>query len=96
MSQGKWTKGEWFPERAKPTFNPGADAFQRAIVQEGKGRIIPGFAFGETEEECKANSWLLASAKELLLAVQKLLDNAPDAVQIANDAMYKAMGHIEP
>ncbi len=93
--KGKWTPGPWSPEKEKPTFNPGANAYQRAIIQVGKGRIIPGFAFGETAEECTANAWLIASAKELLRAVQAFRKGDPDASKIAESAEYIAMGHLE-
>lgn len=68
-----WTTGEFFPEPDAPTYNEGADAYQRAILCKEDYRIIPGFAFGETPEQCSANAWLLAASKELLRAVQLLL-----------------------
>ncbi len=90
---GKWSKGEFFPEPDAPTHNPGADAYQRAIL--GEGRIIPGFAFGETSEECTANAWMLAASKEMCKALQMFINNDPDARKKAEQALYKAMGHLE-
>lgn len=96
MNKANWTKGQFFPEQNKPTYNEGANAYQRAIIVISKeGRIIPGFSFGETPEECSSNGWLMASSKELLKAVQLFLKKDPTAKAFANEAMYKAMGHLE-
>jgi hypothetical protein len=66
-----WTPGPWFPEE-EPTFNEDANAYQIAIVQATReGRTIPGFAFGDTKEQCVANAWLLSAAKDLLKALQQ-------------------------
>jgi hypothetical protein len=92
--ENKCTKSEWFPENDPPTYNPGARAFQRAIIQSENGRIIPGFAFGETDEECAANSWMLSASKDLFKAVQAFLLNDPSAPEKANYALRKAMDDL--
>lgn len=95
MLENKCTKSEWCPEAEPPTYNPEASAYQRAIIQLDHGRVIPGFSFGESAEECTANGWMMAASKDLFKAVHALLKNEPDMYQKAEYALSKAMGEAE-
>lgn len=72
--QFKGTQGNFTPEK-EPTYNPGADAYQIAILQDNhkKDETIPGFAFGDTKEVCMANAHLFANSKLVILALSRLL-----------------------
>ena len=89
------TKSEWFPENDPPTFNSGANAYQMAIIQSDRGRIIPGFAFGETADQCQANAWMLSASKDLFKALQAFLMDKPGKEDLAKYALEKAMGELK-
>lgn len=72
--QFKGTQGNFAPE-PEPTYNEGANAYQVAIlnVDPETSDIIPGFAFGRTEEICMANAHLFANAKLVLTELSSLI-----------------------
>ena len=100
MTYFRGTKGKWFHE-PEPTFNEAANAYQIAILQEeeGKGDVVPAFAFGRTKEKCMHNAKVVAASTELLdrlvemvdLAEQEGLKDSP-TVRNAIHAINKALG----
>jgi len=70
-TQTKHTTGPWRLGDIEPQYNE-IGAYQVAIVQKERGgRIIPGFAFGETKEQCLANARLIASATSMLNTLEQ-------------------------
>jgi hypothetical protein len=94
-NESKCSKSEWFPENNPPTYNPGVDGYQMAIIPSDRLRIIPGFAFGETEEECLANAWMLSASKDLFKAFQAVLMDSPNKHELTTYALSKAMGELK-